>query len=209
MSITTALHWRYATKRMNGTKIPKEKLDLILDAISLAPTSFGLQPYSILVIENEAMLEKIKPIAMNQPQITEASALLVFAVWDTLTLEKIEDYIALIARERNVSVESLKHMQDIIAAQLKNSDSDNFIWNSKQAYIALGFALVAAAVEEIDSTPMEGFDKNLLDDLLNLKEKGLRSSVIMTLGYRDAANDYLANLKKVRRNKEQLFIKIE
>lgn len=126
-----------------------------------------------------------------------------------MTFEKIEDYIALIAKERNVSVESLKQMQDIIASQLKNSDSDNFIWNSKQSYIALGFALFAAAVEEIDSTPMEGFDKNQLDDLLNLKEKGLRSSVIMTLGYRDADNDYLANLKKVRRKKEKLFIKME
>lgn len=209
MSITTALHWRYAAKRMNGTKIPKEKLEAILEAISLAPTSFGLQPYSIIVIENASMLEKIKPIAMNQPQITEASALLVFAVWDTLTLEKIEEYIHLIAKERNVSVDSLQQMQGIISSQLKNGDIDNFIWNSKQAYIALGFALVAAAVEEIDSTPMEGFDKNLLDDLLNLKEKGLRSSVIMTLGYRDAANDYLANLKKVRREKEELFIRIE
>jgi nitroreductase len=209
MSIATALHWRYATKRMNGTKISQEKLEAILEAISLAPTSFGLQPYSILVIENKAMLEKIKPIAMGQPQITEASALLVFAVWDTLTLEKIENYIALIAKERNVSVDSLKSMQDVIASQLKNSASDNFIWNSKQAYIALGFALVAAAVEEIDGTPMEGFDKNLLDDLLQLPEKGLRSSVIMTLGYRDSANDYLAHLKKVRRAKDELFIKIE
>lgn len=209
MSITKALHWRYATKRMNGTKIPKEKLDAILEAISLAPTSFGLQPYSVLVIENAAMLEKIKPIAMGQPQITESSALLVFAVWDTFTLEKIENYIALIAKERNVSIESLKSMQDTIALQLKNSASDNFIWNSKQAYIALGFALVAAAVEEIDSTPMEGFDKNLLDDLLQLKEKGLQSSVIMTLGYRDSTNDYLANLKKVRRANDELFIKIE
>ena len=209
MSITKALHWRYATKRMNGSKIPKEKLDAILDAISLTPTSFGLQPFSVLVIENKELLEKIKPIAMNQPQITEASALLVFAAWDKLTLEKIEDYTTLIAKERNVTIESLKNMQDVIASQLKNSDSDNFIWNSKQAYIALGFALVAAAVEEIDSTPMEGFDKNLLDNLLQLKEKGLRSSVIMTLGYRDSKNDYLANLKKVRREKEKLFIKIE
>jgi len=209
MSITTALHWRYATKRMNGTKIPTEKLDAILDAISLAPTSFGLQPFSVLVIENKELLEKIKPIAMGQPQITEASALLVFAAWDKLTLEKIEDYTALIAKERNVTIESLKNMQDVIASQLKNSDSDNFIWNCKQTYIALGFALVAAAVEEIDSTPMEGFDKNLLDDLLQLKEKGLRSSVIMTLGYRDSKNDYLANLKKVRREKDKLFIKME
>lgn len=206
MSIITALHWRYATKRMNGAKVPKTKMDIILDAISLAPTSFGLQPYSVLVIENEALLEKIKPIAMMQPQITEASALIIFAVWDKLTSNQINTYINRIAAERNVTIDSLKQFKELMEAQLNNSDSDNFIWNSKQAYIALGFALVAAATEEIDSTPMEGFDKNLLDDLLNLKEKGLRSSVIMTLGYRDTKNDYLANLKKVRREKEKLFI---
>lgn len=209
MSITNALHWRYATKRMNGAKVPKDKMDVILDAISLAPSSFGLQPYSVLVIEYEAMLEKIKPIAMMQPQITEASALLVFAVWDKLTTEKIDIYINRVAAERNVTIDSLKQVKEMIEAQLKNSDADNFIWNSKQAYIALGVALVAAATEEIDSTPMEGFDKNLLDDLLNLKEKGLRSSVIMTLGYRDTKNDYLANLKKVRREKEKLFITLK
>jgi nitroreductase/dihydropteridine reductase len=206
MSITTALHWRYAAKRMNGMKIPKVKLDIILDAISLAPSSFGLQPYSVLVIENKEMLEKIKPLAMNQPQITEASSLLVFATWDKLTSEKINIYIEDIAKQRNVSVDSLKEVKSIIEAQLNKSDADNFIWNSKQTYIALGFALLAAAEIEIDSTPMEGFDNNLLDELLNLKELGLRSSVLMTLGYRDIKTDYLVNLKKVRRDKEKLFI---
>jgi nitroreductase len=206
MSITTALHWRYAAKRMNGMKISKVKLDIILDAISLAPSSFGLQPYSVLVIENKEMLEKIKPLAMNQPQITEASSLLVFATWDKLTSEKINIYIDDIAKQRNVSVDSLKEVKSIIEAQLNKSDADNFIWNSKQTYIALGFALLAAAEIEIDSTPMEGFDNNLLDELLNLKELGLRSSVLMTLGYRDIKTDYLVNLKKVRRDKEKLFI---
>jgi len=206
MSITTALHWRYAAKRMNGMKIPKVKLDIILDAISLAPSSFGLQPYSVLVVENKEMLEKIKPLAMNQPQITEASSLLVFATWDKLTSEKINIYIEDIAKQRNVSVDSLKEVKSIIEAQLNKSDADNFIWNSKQTYIALGFALLAAAEIEIDSTPMEGFDNNLLDELLNLKELGLRSSVLMTLGYRDIKTDYLVNLKKVRRDKEKLFI---
>jgi nitroreductase len=206
MSITTALHWRYATKRMNGTKIPKQKLDVILDAISLAPSSFGLQPYSVLVIENEELLEKIKPIAMMQPQVTEASALLVFATWDKLTSEKIDLYFENIAKQRNVTIESMKPMKSTIEEQLKHSDADNFIWNSKQTYIALGVALVAAAELEIDSTPMEGFDKKQLDDLLNLKELGLQSSVLMTLGYRDIKTDYLVNLKKVRRDKEKLFI---
>ena len=209
MSITTALNWRYATKRMNGVKIPKDKLDILLDAISLAPSSFGLQPYSILIIENKAMLEKIKPIAMMQPQITEASALLVFAVWDKITQEKIDSYINQMAKERNVTVDSLTQMKSYIEAQLKNSDNDNFNWNSKQAYIALGVALVAAAELEIDSTPMEGFDATKLDDLLELKKIGLKSSVLMTLGYRDVKNDYLANLKKIRRDKEKLFVKFQ
>jgi len=209
MSITTALHWRYATKRMTGKKLPKNKMDIILDAISLAPSSLGLQPYSILVIENKEMLEKIKPIAMMQPQITEASALLVFAPWDKITPEKINCYIDQITEERNVSIDSLKEIKELLETQLKNTYSDNFVWNSKQAYIALGVALIAAAEEEIDSTPMEAFDKDLLDDLLKLKEKGLRSAVLMTLGYRDSKNDYLVHLKKIRREKEKLFIKFQ
>ena len=208
MSIITALHWRYATKRMNGTKIPKEKLDIILDAIALAPSSYGLQPYTILVIEDKSLLEKIKPIASNQPQITEASALLVFAAWDQLTQQHIDDYFTRIEMIRKVSQDSLKNMKTLIEEQLKNSDSDNLIWNSKQAYIALGIALIAAAEENIDSTPMEGFDKNELDKLLKLKEKGLTSVVIMPLGYRDSENDYLEKLKKVRRENDKLFIRL-
>jgi len=208
MSITSALQWRYATKRMNGTLIPKEKMDTILNAIALAPSSFGLQPYSILIIENKELLDKIKPIAMNQPQITEASAVVVFATWDRLSQDRIDAYLNRIATVRNASNESLKQLRDAIEGQLKNSDADNFIWNSKQTYIALGIGLLAAAEEKIDSTPIEGFDKDLLDQVLQLKEKGLRSSVIMTLGYRDAKNDYLVNLKKVRREKEKLFIHI-
>lgn len=209
MSITTALHWRYATKRMNGNKIPNDKMEAILDAISLAPSSFGLQPYSILIIEDEELLEKIKPIAYNQPQITEASALVVFAAWDILTVDRIAVYINQIAKERDVSLDSLKPVRDHIETQLKNSEIDNFNWSAKQTYIALGFALIAAAEEKIDSTPMEGFDKMLLNDLLNLKEKGLRSTVIMALGYRDVENDYLVNLKKIRRPKDQLFIMLK
>ena len=208
MSITTALSWRYATKKMNGTKIPKEKLEIILNAIALAPSSFGLQPYSVFVIEDRGLLEIIKTVANNQSQITDASALLVFAAWDKLTQQHIDDYFIRIASVRNVTLESLQPMKTLIETQLKNSDDDNLTWNAKQAYIALGIALVAAAEENVDSTPMEGFDKNALDALLKLKEKGLSSTVILPLGYRDAANDYLVNLKKVRREKDKLFIRL-
>lgn len=205
MSIITALNWRYAAKRMNGTKVPKAKMDVIMEAMSLAPSSFGLQPYSILIIENEALLRRIKPIANMQPQITEASSLIVFATWDKITQERINIYISQIAKERDISEDSLIPLRNPIEAQMNNSDEDNFNWNSKQAYIALGFGLVAAAEEHVDSTPMEGFDRAQLDELLFLKDKGLRSTVLMALGYRDTPNDYLVNLKKIRRVNDKLF----
>jgi nitroreductase / dihydropteridine reductase len=205
MSIINALNWRYATKRMNGNIIPKEKMDIILKAISLSPSSFGLQPYSIIVVENNDVLKKIKPVANMQPQITEASAVLVFAAWDNLTEDKIDTYINLVSEVRNVSEGSLKTIKGIIGSQLKNTAEQNFIWNSKQAYIALGIALIAAAEEHIDSTPMEGFDHEAVDEILQLKEQGLKSVVLLALGYRDEANDYLVKLKKVRREEEKLF----
>lgn len=205
MSIINALNWRYATKRMNGNIIPKEKMDIILKAISLSPSSFGLQPYSVIVVENNDVLKKIKPVANMQPQITEASAVLVFAAWDNLTEDKIDTYINLVSEVRNVSEGSLKTIKAIIGSQLKNTAEQNFIWNSKQAYIALGIALIAAAEEHIDSTPMEGFDHEAVDEILQLKEQGLKSVVLLALGYRDEANDYLVKLKKVRREEEKLF----
>ncbi|MES1181647.1 MAG: NAD(P)H-dependent oxidoreductase [Flavobacterium sp.] len=209
MSIIDALNWRYATKRMNGNIIPKEKMDVILTAIALAPSSLGLQPYSVIVIENSVLLEKIKPVANMQPQITEASALLVFAAWDNLTEERIDAYIKRISTVRNVSENSLKRIKEMTEVQLKNSAEQNFIWNSKQGYIALGIGLVAAAEGNIDSTPMEGFNHEQVDEILQLKEKGLKSTVFLALGYRDAANDYLVKLKKVRRENDKLFTTIQ
>ena len=205
MKIIDALKWRYAAKRMNGKSIPKVKMDAILKAISLAPSSFGLQPYSIIVVENADLLEKIKPIASMQPQITEASAVLVFAVWDNLTQERIDNYIALISKVRDVNKESLNPIKRVIESQLVKTEEQNFNWNAKQAYIALGIGLVAAAEENIDSTPMEGFDPEKLDEVLQLKEKGLKSVVLLALGYRDYKTDYLADLKKVRREESKLF----
>ena len=205
MKIIDALNWRYATKRMNGKSIPKAKMEAILKAISLAPSSFGLQPYSIIVVQNADLLEKIKPIASMQPQITEASAVLVFAVWDNLTQERIDNYITLISKIRDVTKESLNPIKRVIESQLVKTPEQNFNWNAKQAYIALGIGLVAAADEHVDSTPMEGFDPEKLDEVLQLKEKGLKSVVLLALGYRDEKTDYLVDLKKVRREESKLF----
>ena len=204
------LNWRYATKRMNGQTIPQEKLDNILEAIKLAPSSVGLQPYNIVIVEDKALKDKIyHEAATRQAQIPDASHLLIFAAWEKLTSQHVEDYIKFVASTRNVSVESLSgFLASINGGIMSRSEDVNFDWSARQAYIALGHGLVAAATEEVDATPMEGFDAAKVDEILGLREKGLRSVVILALGYRDAEKDPYANAKKVRRPHEELFISI-
>jgi len=208
-NLIETLNWRYATKRMTGAAVPKEKLDTILEAIQLAPSSAGLQPYNVLVISDQGTKEKIHKIANNQPQVLEASQILVFAAWEKITAESIASYMNLIATTRGISVESLSGFHNSIQGGILSRTEDvNFQWAARQAYIALGHALVAAATEQVDATPMEGFKNAELDELLGLKEKGLKSVVIMTLGYRDNEKDPLVRAKKVRRPQEELFISI-
>src|SRR5687768_2117368 len=166
MDIVSLLNWRYATKRMTGKKVPQEKVEVILESIRLSASSIGLQPYRVLVIEDKDLLEKIKPIANNQAQITEASHLLVFAAWSNVTEASIEEYLNLIATERNVTLESLGTMKGYMTGLTKNTAEQNFNWAARQSYIALGTALIAAASQEVDATPMEGFDSAALDELL-------------------------------------------
>ncbi|MDF2433663.1 MAG: hypothetical protein JWP44_3294 [Mucilaginibacter sp.] len=209
MSILESLHWRYATKRMTGERVPQEKIDIILEAARMAPTSSGIQPFTILVITDKKLLEKIQPIAFNQPQVTEASHLLVFAAWDSITPEKIDYVYDQIVRERNLPADALtdyvNRLKDMFSAF---TQEEQFNWAAKQTYLTFGVATTAAAIEKIDATPMEGFVNAELDKLLGLREKGLRSTTLMALGYRDTANDWLANMKKVRRPKEELIIEL-
>jgi nitroreductase / dihydropteridine reductase len=209
MELIKALNWRYATKRMTGETIPEEKLDRILEAIRLSASSTGLQPYTILVLKDKELRKKLQPFAYNQPQIVEASHLLIFAAWSNITREQVKEFISSIADIRGVTLDSLKAYQDMIENLITNKTAEeNYAWAAKQTYIALGTALVAAAIEGIDATPMEGFNPQAFDELLQLSEKGLRSVSLLTLGYRDTKNDYLANAKKVRRPKEKLFLNL-
>jgi nitroreductase / dihydropteridine reductase len=207
MNILESLKWRYAAKRMNGQQVPSDKVERILEAIRLAPSSMGLQPYTVLVIEDEELKKQIRPIAMNQPQIEEGSHLLVFAAWDDINPEHIEEYIQHTAEVRNMPAEQLQDFKNtLLGIAERNTQEQNFNWAARQAYIAFGVGLVAAAAEQVDATPMEGFDAAALDKLLNLSEKGLRSVTLMPLGYRDADNDWLAKLPKVRRQKEKFVL---
>ena len=208
MSLLDSLKWRYAVKRMNGNKIPEATMNTILEATKLAPSSFGLTPYNIIVIEDEETRKKLQPHFYNQPQVGESSALVIFATWNSITEKEVAAYMQEIAEERGVPVESLNDFASYINGSIKNLTAEQLqIWAAKQTYIALGFALVAAATEEIDATPMEGFKPDAVDEALGLKELGLHSAVAVTLGYRDAANDYLSGAKKVRRASEKLIIK--
>lgn len=205
MELIEKLKWRYAAKRMNGETVAPEKLDNILEAIRLSASSAGIQPYKVIVVSDPETKARLKAVANNQPQLTEASHVLVFTAWDKVTQEHIDNYIQSIATERGVSTESLADFRDKLSFFVTQDAASNFTWASRQTYIALGTALIAAAYEAVDATPMEGFSNDGVDEVLGLRAKGLKSVSILTLGYRDAANDWNAPLKKVRRSKEELF----
>jgi len=210
MKLIEALNWRYATKKMNGKIVPQEKLEYILEATRLAPSSSGLQPYQVFVISNREMLEKIKPFAWDQSQITDCSHLLVFASWDSYSLERIETVFDRTIAERGLPANAMDDYKKTIWGLYEPLSTEWYANHAaRQAYIALGFAIVAAAEQQVDATPMEGFIPEELDKLLELKEKGLKSVVILPLGYRDEANDWLVNMKKVRTPKEIFFTEIK
>ncbi len=204
------LQWRYATKSMNPAKaVPEDKLERILEAARLAPTSSGLQPFEIIVVSNAAVREQIKPIAWNQAQITDGSHLLVFAAWDNYTPERINmmfDYTNEVRGFKNEGWENYR--QKLLALYPPREAELNFQHAARQAYIGLSAALIAAAFEEVDATPMEGFDSDALDKILDLRARGLRSVAIMPIGYRKEDRDWLVNLKKVRRPREQFVTEV-
>lgn len=204
------LQWRYATKKMNPAKaVPREKVERIIEAVRLAASSSGLQPYEIILVTNPQVREKILPIAWNQAQVTDGSHLLVFAAWDNYTPERINTMFDLVNDERGFTSEGWEnYRQQLLANYPKRSAEENFQHAARQAYIGLGTALIAAAEEEVDSTPMEGFDSAALDELLDLRSRGLRSVVIMPLGYRADEGDWLVNLKKVRRSRSDFVREI-
>lgn len=206
MNLLESLNWRYATKKMNGTKVPQEKVDAILEAIRLAPTSFGLQPFKVFVIENEALKVEIFNKACQQPQIKDASHVLVFAANKKVSAQQVDDYMQAIATARSMPVEGLNDFKAMFAGIIAGNEEQNFVWTARQAYLAFGFGIVAAALEHVDATPMEGFNPAALDEILGLAQRNLGSTTILTLGYRDEAADYLAKAPKVRKSNEELFV---
>ena len=195
------LNWRYATKKMDPTKaVPQDKVNRILEAANLAPTSSGLQPFEIIVVTNPEVKAQLSAAAYGQSQIVDGSHVLVFAAWDNYTAERIDAVVANLEAERGGKSDAVTGYYDNLKAQyLPRTAEVNYEHAARQAYIAFGLALTAAAFEAVDSTPMEGFDPAKVDEILRLREKGLRSVTIMPLGYRADAGDWLNGAKKVRK----------
>lgn len=205
MSLIQSLQWRYAAKKLNGEKVPQEKVDTILEAIQLSASSFGLQPYTVLVITDKAVKEKLLAASYNQSQIVDSSHLIVFAAWTKVTPAQIETFIADVASKRGLPLEALNDYKNYVLSSVgRFTDEQIAIWTAKQTYIALGSALAAAGELHVDATPMEGFVPAQYNEILGLNELGLSATLVLPLGYRDTT-DWLAPLAKVRRDKELLF----
>ncbi len=209
-ALIDCLNWRYATKKMNpGKRVSQEKVERILEAARLAPTSSGLQPFEIVVVTSAEVRTRIKPIAWNQSQITDCSHLLVFAAWDNYTPERINHMFDLTNEVRGVKNEGWENYRNMLLDSYPQRSAEvNFQHTARQAYIGLSAALITAAFEEVDGTPMEGFDPKALDEILSLPARGLRSVAILPLGYRQEEGDWLVKLKKVRRPREQFVTEV-
>jgi len=204
------LNWRYATKKMDPAKaVPQEKVDAIVEAIRMAPTPSGTQPLELILVTNPEVLAEIQAAAGDQTPITDGSHLLVFAAWDNYTDDRI-DAVTQLNKDARGEIPLIDQYYGNLKANYVPRDAEvNYAHAARQAYIALGVALVAAAEQEVDSTPMEGFDPASVDKILGLKERGLRSVVLLPLGYRDPTGDWLLAMKKVRKSRETMVTQVD
>lgn len=209
MSLIEDLKWRHAVKAYDSTKkVSEEDLNKILEAARLAPTSSGLQPFRVIVVENQELKEQMVKGALNPEVMRDCSHVLVFAAWDNYSGEKIDkvyDYhtdVRELPRGRFSSYTD--QLKVIYGAQ---TAEENFAHTARQTYIALGLAMAQAAELKIDSTPAEGFSNAVVDEILGLKELGLKSVTLLYLGYRDSENDWLSKMKKVRIPMDEFIIK--
>ena len=208
-TILEQLNWRYAVKKFDSSKrVSDEDWNVLEQSLILAPSSYGLQPYKFIVVTDENLKRELTPAAYGQTQIADCSHLVVITYKKVLTDADVEHFVDRIVEVRNVPGESLKEYEDTMKGSTRKAVDENYIetWNSRQAYIALGFLLEAAALLGIDATPMEGFNAAQVNEILGLTDYS--AVVLCAVGYRDAENDWLVNLPKVRFPVEELIQRI-
>ncbi|NJC25731.1 NAD(P)H-dependent oxidoreductase [Neolewinella antarctica] len=206
-TILDNLNWRYATKKFDATKQAGEAdISVLKQAVNLAATSFGLQPFRVAVVTDQAIKDKLKAAAYDQTQVADASHIFVFAAKKTMSAEYVDDFIKMTAQQRAIPLESVEGYGEYIKGSISSHD-DEFIlnWNKRQAYIALGTLLAAAAEQRLDACPMEGFEPAKFDEILGLADKGLTACVIAPVGYR-SEEDHAQNYAKVRFPLGEMFL---
>lgn len=203
------LKWRYATKKFDpAKKIAEQDIELLKEAIQLSASSYGLQPYKVLIISDPEIKAKLKVAANGQAQLEDASHVVVFANLSDLSEKHVASYIENISTTRGLEIQQLEGFSSLMNSVVGNLSEDaREVWAAKQTYIALGNLLSAAADLKIDSCPMEGFDADKFAEILNLKQLNLTPSVIAPIGYR-SIEDTTQHYDKVRKPEEELFITI-
>lgn len=211
MSLIEDLQWRHAVKAYDSTKkVSQEKIEKIVEAARLAPTSSGLQQFRLLVVENQELKDKMAKGALNPECMVDCYHVIVFAAWDRYTEERIDKIYDLTTDERGLPRGRFSSYTDKLKSiYLQQTAEENFIHTAKQTYIALGLALAQAAELRVDSTPAEGFDHAFVDEVLNLKQYGLKSVSLMYVGYADPEKDWLKSMKKVRNSNSEFVIEIK
>ncbi|KVV14743.1 nitroreductase family protein [Flavobacterium sp. TMP13] len=211
MALLEDLNWRHAVKAYDSTKkVSTENIDKIIEAARLAPTSSGLQPFNLIVVENQELKEKLVKGALNPECMRDCSHVVIFAAWDRYTAERIDKVYDHTTDERGLERGRFGSYTDMLKKiYLEQPGEENFAHIARQTYIALGLALAQAAELKIDSTPVEGFDTNVVDEILELKKLGLKSVSLMYVGYADTPNDWIAPMKKVRTPREEFLIEFK
>jgi nitroreductase len=205
-SISDALDWRYATKKYDtNKKISLQDWDLLKRALVLSPSSYGIQPWKFLVIENPETREKLKAVTWNQSQVTEASHYVVFLYKEKMDQDFINKYVNRMAEVREVPNSSLEGFKNMLVTNLNDAPADKIsTWAQRQSYIAMGFLLETAALLKIDATPIEGLDPAAYDKILALEGSGWKTVATVALGYRHADDKYQFQ-KKVRFSEEDII----
>ena len=207
MNSIQSLEWRYATKKFDASKkLPQEKIEVIKKGFNLTPTSYGLQPSKLVIVSNKDLQNELMEHTGNQQPIVTASHLLVFCIQTTIDDKLIEENFALQKEIRDTPDEILQPYKEFLLQHFREkTQEEKEKWASQQVFLAMGNILNLCAQEKIDACPMEGFDSKMYDKTLNLKELGLKSVLILPIGYR-AQDDIFAGFKKVRRPQEDVIV---
>lgn len=198
MNVIEALNWRYAVRQFSSERLGEERVQDLLTATRLSATSYGLQPYRLIVVNDMTVRENLLQHAYGQDKVVDCSHLVVFAAQTDIGDGMVDRYIHSVAETRAMSVDELQglanNMKSVFASMSAGQQRE---WAHQQAHIALGTLLTAAAIMEIDTCPMGGFDAQGFDRVLGMAALGLETSVICALGVRHP-EDGNARLKKVR-----------